>query len=73
MELHEIVAYLIRKIAAFERLLSPPPQPKVKTPPIDAADYGTVKVVHVHHYIHEPEKPKVGYWEHVYRSLLKGF
>lgn len=66
--LNEIVAYMVRKLVAFEKILSPP---KPKTKPIDAVDFDKQEI-HIHIHPAVKEEP-MGHWEKVYRSLLKGF
>jgi len=67
-----LMFYLARRLAWFERTFSPAPSPRPKAVPVDAVDYGNVQVVHVHHYIHEAEKPKPNFWEEYYHWLVDG-
>jgi len=68
----ELMFYLARRLAWFERTFSPAPSPRPKAVPVDAVDYGTVQVVHVYHHQVKEKEPRPNKWAEYYHWLVDG-
>lgn len=70
MEFNEVLCYLARRLASFERLFSPVIVPRE---PVKQPLRCNVEVIHIYYHRLDEEAPVVGYWEQLYCSLLEGF